>query len=192
MNRLWLYLVLFFVLGASAWAQNSYEVKTIDILPTTTLSIRGETNVNNFSCGFNTIHLERKKEVSYIKEGNEIRFKNAILTLKNEGFDCGMKAINKDFHLLLQTEKYPHIILELQKIILHKDRKAEVEVNIKIAGKQKKYRFPILMRSSPISRFEGELYLDIQDFNLEPPKKAFGLIVLKEKIQINFDIIANM
>lgn len=191
MKRLWLSFFYIFLLNSVAWSQDSYQTKTIDILPTTSLSIKGDTNINQFGCGFNTIHLERKKEVSYEQVGNEIRFKDAILTLKNIGFDCGHKAINKDFHLLLKTDQYPNIILELTKITLRKDQRPEVEVKIKIAGIENKYTFPIKILSSPISRYVGNLRLDIRDFKLEPPKKAFGLIVLKEEIEIRFDLIAN-
>ncbi len=40
-----------------------------------------------------------------------------------------------------------------------------------------------------ISEFKGILKLDIKDFDLEPPKKLFGMIVVKDEIEINFDLI---
>lgn len=174
------------------WAQQDYDHKTIKVLATTRLFIQGEANIKKFSCVFNPHYFDGQKEVMYVKEKNTIRFKNAILNLRNEGFNCGNKAIDKDFHELLKTEESPKITLELTQITLLDDNKGEVQAFITIAGHTKEYTFPVDIRSSPIDRFVGRLKLNIRDFNLEPPKKMMGLIVIKEEIEINFDLLARI
>lgn len=189
MNRLLIYIFLVFLISSRASAQEFHE-KTIDILPTTRLTIDGEANVKNFTCVFKTEFLTRKKNISYTVDDKTIRFKNAVLNLRNEGFNCGHRAIDKDFHLLLKTKEYPEIHFQLLEARIQEDYKGEVMVSIEIAGVSKKYFFPVQLRPSPIDRFVGRLKLNIRDFNLEPPKKLMGLIVIKEEIEISFDLLA--
>lgn len=169
-----------------------FQEKTIDILPTTRLSIDGEANVKNFTCVFKSEFLTRKKNISYSIDGKTIRFKHAILDLRNEGFNCGHKAIDKDFHLLLKTKQYPKITLKLLEVRIKEDNRGDVTVRIEIAGVSGDYSFPVQFRPSPIDRFVGKLKLNIRDFNLEPPKKLMGLIVIKEEIEITFDLLARI
>lgn len=181
-------LFVFFLIPRSQFAQD-FEEKSIDILSTTRLSIDGEANVKNFTCIFNSGYLERKKKLSYMTDGKKIYFKNAVLNLRNEGFNCGHKAIDKDFHLLLKTKEYPKVILEMVSFTLKEDQKGEAEVIIEIAGIRKKYILPVSLRPSPINRFVGKLRLNIRDFDLKPQKKLMGLIVIKEEIEITFDLL---
>ncbi len=189
MNRFILYCSIF-LSSLMGWAQDGFVAKSIEILPNSELSITGDTNINKFGCDFNTFYLEQCKEIIYYKNGNHISFKNATLSLKNEGFDCGNKGINKDFHSLLNTEEYPKITLELTEITLDKADKGKACVKISIAGKEKAYFVPIDIIAAPTNRFIGKLKLNISDFGLQPPKKMLGLIIIKKEIEINFDLFA--
>lgn len=191
MNRFVLY-SLVFMLNLNGWSQNDFVSKTVKILSSSELSIKGDTNISEFGCEFNTFYLEECREVVYTRNGNNILFKNAVLSLKNNGFDCGNRGINKDFHSLLNTKEYPNITIELTGITLKKGEKASANVLITIAGKKKEYTFLIDIFSTPLNRFVGKLKLDINDFNLEPPKKMFGLIVIKEEIEIDFNLVAKL
>lgn len=177
------------MLNIKGWTQTEFAVKTVQILASSELSIKGDTNISEFGCEFNTLYLEQCNEIVYSQEGNHLNFKNAVLTLKNEGFDCGNKGINKDFHALLNTKEYPKITLELTDIILDKDE-GEASVKINIAGKENIYNVPIAIFTTATNRFVGKLKLDIKDFGLEPPTKFLGLIVIKEEIEINFNLVA--
>lgn len=192
MNRYLIVSIFLLFLKSHPITAQEFHEKTIDILPTTRLAIDGEANIKNFTCGFKSEFLTRKKNISYSIDGETIRFKNAILDLRNEGFNCGHKAIDKDFHLLLKTKEYPKIHLQLLEARLKEDNKGEVAIRIEIAGVTKKYVIPIQFRPSPIDRFVGKLKLNIRDFNLEPPKKLMGLIVIKEEIEISFDLLARL
>src|SRR5690606_35331820 len=169
-------------------AQNGIEKRTVQILADSELTITGDTNINKFQCGFDTKRLERSKEISFTKQGNNLKFKNAVLVLNNEGFDCGNKAINKDFHSLLRTNEYPTISLEVTELVIQNDSQALAKVDITIAGKNKNYTLPVNIADTPVDCFTGTLKLDINDFGLKPPKKMFGLIVVKEDIEINFNL----
>lgn len=169
-------------------AQDKLEKTTVQILPDSELTITGDTNINKFRCGFNTAMLERSKGITFQTKNSKIEFKEAVLNLDNRGFDCGNKGINKDFHALLQTDKYPEITLELIEVNMQDPASAIATVRISIAGKQKNYSLPVEVRNFPVNCFIGQLKLDINDFDLKPPKKMFGLIVVKEEIEINFNL----
>ena len=189
MNCFTLY-CLVFLFSLKGWTQDGFDSKSIEILQNSELSITGDTNINKFECDFNTFYLEQCRDIVFHKNGNTINFKNAVLSLKNEGFDCGNKPINKDFNSLVQTKEYPKINLELTEITLYKVDKGNACVKIIIAGKDKVYLVPIEIIAGPANRFIGKLKLDIRDFGLQPPKKLMGLIVIKEEIEINFDLVA--
>ncbi|WGF91593.1 YceI family protein [Aequorivita marisscotiae] len=191
MNRFGLY-CLVFMFSLNGWAQNDFITKSIEILAGSELSIKGDTNISEFGCEFSTYYLEECREVVYKRIGNNIHFKNAVLSLKNKGFNCGHKIINKDFHALLNTKEYPNITLELNEITFNKSNEKVAHVLITIAGTQKEYTFPIDVISSSLNRFVGKLKLNINDFNLEPPKKMFGLIVIKDEIEIDFNLVARL
>lgn len=183
---------LLFLGGVYALAQSNTETKSIQILASSQLSIKGDTNINEFECDFNTNYLGDPIAITYLKKGNEINFNNAVLSLNNKGFDCGSKGINKDLHALLKTNQYPTISIELTDIIFEASEEVNAYVIITIAGKKKKYSFPVTTKTSSKPRFIGRLKLDIRDFNLEPPRKIFGLIVINEKIEINFDLLVKI
>lgn len=170
-------------------AQNGLEKIKIEILPNSELTITGDTNISKFRCEFNTKLLERTVPVIFKENSGHIIFENAVLSLNNQGFDCGNKAINKDFHELMQTEKYPEISLELLDIRLQSKQLAHANVDIKIAGRQKRYTFPVEISTTPVNSYRGKLKLNINDFGLKPPKKMFGLIVIKEEIEIDFNLM---
>lgn len=180
---------LIFCIGLTSSGQTGYERRTIQILPDSHLEITGDTNISKFKCDFNTKSLERTFDLEYRALENHLNFKNAILKLNNVDFDCGNRAINKDFHVLLKTEKHPQITLELTEIHLYNEYSGNAYTTITIAGKSKDYSLPIdIVKKGAAANYSGNLKLDIRDFDLEPPKKMFGLIVIKDEIEIEFNL----
>ncbi|MFD1094262.1 YceI family protein [Salegentibacter chungangensis] len=187
MKRL-LVLSLFLISGLIVHAQENYTNTSVQILPQSKLTIKGDTNIKDFECEFNTANLEENKNIEYTHTGKGISFKNAVLCLDNLGFDCGNRGINEDFRDLIQAEKYPEILLKLNEINLENPKLAEAKVTIFIAGKSRRYVVPVNIVDDSIPYFKGKLTLNIKDFDLEAPKKALGLIVVKEEIEVNFNL----
>ncbi len=187
-NVLLIVMVLF--ISAFTNAQNSFQNKTVKILPQSKLNITGDTNIKAFECVFDMNFLKKENQIKFLKDDpSHIRFKNAVLSLDTKGFDCGSRPINSDFHKLIQSDKYPQILIELLEVRLQEKGFANAVVNITIAGTRKEHTFPIKYSEGAVSRIDGILLLDIRDFNLEPPKKLFGMIVVKDEIKINFNLV---
>lgn len=175
-------------------AQQNESSYRIEVLPGSSLTITGDTNIRDFLCEYDTKRLARTHEVFFSTDSDWLQFRNTILQLRNAGFDCGNRAINRDFHSLLKSDEYPIIDLELKEIHLEKKDVAKARVRITIAGKKKDYEIPVKIatisidQEDTVQHLDGHLKLNISDFGLQPPKKLFGLIVVKDDIQINFDL----
>lgn len=178
-------IALFFILVSFLPEKMSNNECVAQITANSVLFIKGTSNVNTFICNYSITSLERKINMSYREKGSVIAFNNAVLTLKNDGFDCGGKMINKDFHELLKSDDYPDINLELQKIIKH-DFGYTAYVIIEIAKKKSNYAIPVNQSNSG-SKYSGKMDVNIIDFGLTPPKKMMGMIVVHENIEIHFD-----
>lgn len=181
-----LFILIFTLSGVT---QTGLKTKKIDILPDSHLSIKGTTNINDFECEFNTLRFKNETfKVHYTENGNILHFRNSVLPLENVNFDCGNRKINKDFHELLKSEDHPEILLKLKKIDMSREGNSIVTIGFTIAGVDKDYKFPVEITRDQQLCFDGKLMLNIKDFNLEAPSKIFGLIVLDEQIEINFNL----
>lgn len=183
-------IIQLFLLSFSGFSQSGLESRKVAILPGSSLSITGNTNINEFECDFNTFYFEDKTiTVNFSEKGDVLHFKNSVLPLENREFDCGNKGINKDFNSLLKTEKHPEILLKIHKIEKSSEEAARVRLKFRIAGIENDYSFPVTITGDEEELcFNGKLALNIGDFNLEAPKKMFGLIVIDEEIEINFNL----
>lgn len=182
-----LFLALFFF---SFTGNKNTKQYTVYITSESFMYIKGTSNVNTFTCVYDAATLSRKIPVTFKESGNSMHFSNVEMRLKNTGFDCGNKMMNKDFHELLQTDKYPEIHFKLLSIIETPDR-LTAQVAIEIAGIKKHYSFPI-EENGELAPLEGVLCLNITDFDLTPPKKMMGMIVVREDIEIVFGLDLKM
>ncbi|QSS98244.1 hypothetical protein [Psychroflexus sp. ALD_RP9] len=73
----------------------------------------------------------------------------------------------------MQSEDYPYISITLTQINL-KENLFEVQAIIKIAHQTKSYSFNILPQQD--NNYRGYLKLNINDFDMEAPRKLLGTI----------------
>jgi hypothetical protein len=126
--------------------------------------------------------------IKYFDHDGYTRFENATITLPNIRFDCGGKAINRDFHKLLKTEEHPQIDITLKQISLDAsdDSLVNAKVDIDICDVRRTYEIPIEVAQKDNLVVSGVLPLNINDFNLSPPSKLFGIIKVEPEIKIDF------
>ena len=155
------------------------------------ISISGKSNIRPFSCKASTIDKHDTLIVRYMKEDNIYKLENAFLEIDLNGFDCGNPFVDKDFAKLLQKDKYPTLKIDIKQMTLDElkadNLSGKADFEIEIAGINKNYEAKFNSSiTNGIGLVEGELELNISDFNLRPPKKLLGLIKVSEKIQIEF------
>ena len=93
--------------------------------------------------------------------------------------------MNSDFQDLLLSEKYPELVIELNKVEALAGEYVKAYVTVQIAGKTNNYTMPVLLKEHG---YQGKLKINIKDFDLVPPKKALGLIEVDEMIEVQFDL----
>lgn len=171
---------------------NLVKETTVIIEPESKLFIKGSTNINTFNCHYNIAELQDPIPVNFEVKNDKMVFKETDLILKNECFDCGNKNINTDFKALLKTNKYPQIFIHLNEIqnFNSTNSTSEVLLDVEIAGIIKSYTIPVKIEDNENNLFvKGKLIMDINDFNLEPPKKLLGLIKVDRAIEIDFQLL---
>lgn len=152
--------------------------------------ISGTSNVNSFNCYYDVSKLESPIPVNFENKDNSYVFHSTFLELENSYFDCGHKAINKDFNKLLQSDIYPTIKIQLIKINQATELKDtfNAKVKIHIGNTSNFYEFPVQIDKEEVLKVKGELNLNLCDFNIEAPKKMLGLIVVDDEIDVNFNL----
>lgn len=183
-------LIFITVLTTLAFTDSFVGSTSVIIAPNSKLLINVKTNVNSFKCQYDVLKLNKPIPITFKSHGKKISFEKTALILDNVNFDCGGPGINNDFKELLKTKTYPKIFIKLREINKDQNNEALIHalVDLEIAGVTKSYTVPIELKEEGTLFIKGVLALNIRDFNLEPPKKALGLIVVKDVIEINFEL----
>lgn len=190
MKRIY-YILMFLVLVSFTESSSIKSKKSLLITDKSELYIKGTSNVSDFKCQYNIKTLDGPIIVHYRKTHGILKFEDSELVLENKGFDCGGRGINRDFHGLLKSDVYPEIILRLKEVKLkpHQKNTADALVEIEIAGIKQSYHMETEFDDTNDWHISGLLKLNINDFNLKAPKKMLGLIIVSEKIEINFKLV---
>lgn len=183
-----IFTVSIFLFGA--FFSNSEREARVWVAPESEVVIAGTTNVNGFTCRYNVQGLEMPIQMIYNEKVEQIQFKNAKLKLANDCFDCGGKAINKDFRELLKTEKHPQVELRLLHVDPPKADGQEIGVGMEIiiAGVARKYETSLNCVQAGDICVNGTLGLRLSDFGLEPPRKVLGMIKVDNEIQVQLTL----
>lgn len=193
MVRTFLIIGLFFLCSKnSEYTIDSSAIKESSVILVTDsfLKINGETNVSTFECEFNISAISEYITIKYVDFEHKIEFEDTKLTLPNLEFDCGGKAINKDFKELLKTEEHPSITLKLKELskVNTNSNSRIATIEITISNIVKTYNIPVSIVNNDLLNVSGVMPLDITDFNLVAPTKMLGMIKVSPKIEIDFSL----
>ncbi|MFD2533313.1 hypothetical protein [Gracilimonas halophila] len=158
------------------------------------LSIKGKSNVNEFRCQAEHDLQQDSLNYFYQVSGDTVTVNGVLLALEIDQFDCGKRAINRDFRSTLKYKEYPFIEIILNELVLADPSDIipeEALVTIRIAGVEQKYTVPLHSFSSSEEHFTvgGNKVLYMTDFGLTPPSPMFGLIKVDDELDIQFDLV---
>ena len=141
------------------------------------LQINGSTNVKKFQC----VNKKFKAETG-VYTFTERSLPNIILKV-NE-FDFGNKIMTKDFQKILNSKKYPNMIIKFINFTkVQKNYIAVVEV--KMMNQSKRYNVEFEIENNKLI---GRKNVRFSDFNNIPPKKMGGMIVVKDDLDLTFSL----
>ncbi|MPS72984.1 MAG: YceI family protein [Chryseobacterium sp.] len=141
------------------------------------VKINGSTNVNKFQCVNNKF-----KNDGGVYTFSEKNLPNIVLKVAD--FDCGNRMMTKDFQKILNAEKYPNMTIKFINFVKnHEGFNAIVEV--KMMNQSKRYNIEFDIENNKLI---GRKNVKFSDFNITPPKKMGGMIVVKDDLDLIFSL----
>jgi hypothetical protein len=159
------------------------------------ITILGKTNVNKYECaiahynGRDTLLLQAER-------GKGAQFTKGRVTLEASGFDCGMRAMTKDFIKTLKADQYPDIVIEFISFerAIHFDKESEKfkgKINISLANTvvSSDVQCGIERDNNGFFHLAGSRNFKFSDFKLEPPSHMLGMVKVNENLTVNFHMV---
>jgi hypothetical protein len=169
------------------------KAKDMDTCYLKMVSIEGSSNINSF---FFT-YLNLKEKATHLPSDEYIlRYDGGILDFRIpvKAFKGSNPAMTSDFMELLKAKNFPSVSVGFEKskfdAMSSYDSPSYLNLHITLAGvtKEIKARCSLYNTSDNKQYVSGFTQFNLTDFYLEPPRKAFGLIRVKDMVTIQFDI----
>ncbi len=198
----WL-LVVLVVLGIGVLSSSAQTPpKRLTVHSKSQFWIQGKATTHSFTCQVETVDGTAQlpaAQDSIPKEAKDEQT-TVVVTVPVRSFDCGNRPMTNDLKETLKMEKHPNIRFELidarvgTPIDTSKQwRPVEVLGALTVAGTKRVTSLSALGRALDEDRFRirGCHPIRMTHFNIEPPTKAFGLIKVKDRIEVQFDLLAH-
>lgn len=142
------------------------------------LQINGCTNVNKFKCANYDFYFDNNKPSFTANDLPKIK-----LLVKD--FDCGNGTMTKDFQKTLNATQYPNLHIKFLNFSKKENNKYIATVEVKMMTKTVKYTIDFV---SSKNRLIGQETVKFSDFGIVPPKKMGGMIVVKDHLNLVFNM----
>jgi hypothetical protein len=167
----------------------------LSVHPLSSITIVGKTNMNKYECaiahyaGSDTLLLQAER-------GKGARFSQGRVNLNASGFDCGMRAMTKDFTKTIKADKYPNIVIEFISFerAVHFDKESEkfkgkITISLANAVVVTDVQCGIEKDKNGWFHLIGSRNFTFSDFKLEPPKHMLGLVKVDQNLTVNFHLV---
>lgn len=123
-----------------------------------------------------------------------------MVTVPLKAFDCGRDGMTRDLQETLKMDDHPEIRFELVHATVTSEtdtsaqwRRVEVLGALTIAGTKRLTRLHAAGRALDENRFRvrGCHPIRMTYYNVDPPTKALGLIKVKNRVEVQFDLLAH-
>jgi hypothetical protein len=179
-------MICFTLMGLAATAQTKWLISE-----TSSLSVKGSTNINQFTCDIPTCDQDT---LTLWKSGHGVKMSGNISPAVLS-FDCHKAMMTHDLRKTLKAKKYPKLhvrFLSLNELpgLSGKPALISGQVEIEIAGVKKLYEIDYLLSedSAKVIHLLGSRGLNFSDFKLVPPKKFGGMIRAKDQLTVAFNL----
>lgn len=189
-----LFMAVFSSLGFSQAVERDFL-----IMKGSQMVILGEANIHNFACHLKNAFDETPFKMRGVLDGKRIYLHIGRIKFPIKKLDCGSDKINEDMFDLLIAKKHPEIILDFVDFSAPEWKKAgkyftstaHAKFNITLAGKTVPYfvHLDLVKVSEKNIILKGQKKLSMADFKIKPKTYLFGLVKIKELIEIDFELI---
>ncbi len=169
--------------------------KVWDVENKSRLVIKGESNLNSFSCEVDRYYSADRLRL-HSTPHDHFRFSDNNIIINLMEFDCGRKLLTRDFRQTLNADTHPEILISFLTLdrLPQKNKSDEMipgMLKITIAGvtKEVMISFKINNTGNGTIHLKGVQNFLFSDFGLEPPSKMMGLINVKNELEVLFDLV---
>lgn len=163
--------------------------------------IQGRATTTDFTCRVEQVdgRAEIPAPETALGASADERQTTVVVNVPVQAFDCGNRIMTKDLKEALKMETHPKIHFELvdARVGTPTDtagtwRRIRVLGTLTIAGTKRLINLEARGHAIDRHRFRvrGCRALRMTHFNIEPPTKAFGLIKVKDRVVVQFDLLA--
>ncbi|MBP7497167.1 MAG: YceI family protein [Bacteroidales bacterium] len=158
------------------------------------VNVKVGTNVSEIHFKLQIEEAENITNTIINKKDLELKNNYYEIRLPVKKFTTGNEMMYKDFINLLNAERYPEIIISLEKSQIKKIQKemsvAPLEIKINISGVINNYCIVCNINHclDGITYISGEKQIRLTEYNIKPPVKFFGLVKVNNEINVNFVI----
>lgn len=159
------------------------------------VDINGLTNASSYSCDCQSENKTRACGQANFAMPKRILVKPISIQLPINHFVCDNRKMTADFAETLQQDKHPNIDIEILQLHLTTSlatmptqQNVHATINVHIAGvnKVEEIKLDNLSYKNNQLLLRGGVQLRMSDFNLETPSALFGLIKVKDELDVNF------
>lgn len=183
--------------GQASWGQQTRLVLHTD----SQFWIQGAASSIRFTCKVSRVEgtAELSTAQSRLSSSPGERQTEVVVRVPVRAFDCGNARMTTDLQEALKMEDHPNITFELVHATVGTPldtsgtwRRIRVLGTLTIAGTKRLVNLEARGHTIDRHRFRvrGCRALRMTHFNIDPPTKAFGLIKVKDRVVVQFDLLA--
>ncbi|MEO9804298.1 MAG: hypothetical protein ABJF04_13660 [Reichenbachiella sp.] len=179
--------VMFFF---SALGQESAE--EYYVLRKEQITIRGRTNINKFECRLDLAgYVMDTLQIELTRVNGDFNFSGLTLNIPVRAFNCRYRLMTQEFRDLLRAGEFPFLNLNITHVDHEVPNKMHMHASLAVAEKRKEE----LIQDCYVENLGEELLLGgnhtiyLRSYDLEPPRKFFGAVVVKNELDISFEVI---
>ena len=150
--------------------------------------IAGESNIQDFVVRY---YFKKSIRTINIESPDSTSLQKGIIQIPVNNLLFSNRHMKDDFLNLVHAKKYPEIKLIFNPRMLSgldTTKHKTVPIIIEITNTKKTYQVPVtcLNTEGVYIKLGGQVQIKLSDFKLKPKRYLFGLIRLKDKLDINF------
>lgn len=169
-----------------------------DIEKGSKLYIEGTSNINSFKCKWKDVWDPQIARINVSDDERSIWFTATVLKIKTELLDCDNTKMNRDLCESLKSGTYPYIRIELHDATVvdgtFDDPNTFVQIvcNASITITNVTRRVTLKVKSKRLGpgrySFLSSKELLMTNFGVDPPVAFMGLVKVRDRIRINFEM----
>lgn len=189
-------LIACFLASGIAYAQRESYPLAVEVKEKSVLSIQGKSNVADFKFDQpGEKFIPKKMYITAFRQDDRFYLSERSLEIPLKNFTSANRMALRDFHKLVQSDKYPVMHIELDHVrlsnepvgeISHEAEVGDAVIDVTITGVTRRYTFPVTAaRNGNNYTFDVKKEISIRDFDLTPPVHMMGMLKVEEWITIN-------